>query len=362
MAIRIGDNVYRNLQEQVYENTNDIANAQEAIQENADDIAALDASKVTNPMITTGDLIVGGSNGTPTRLGTDVNKKYLTGAAGGVGWGNIEGTDVKSTGLTAGKVLTSNGSGGASFEEPATVYGDDINSAGATAGKVLMADGSDGADWEDVNGSDLKSIGATSGQVLTANGSGGASWAAPIGFANPMTSYGDLIVGADGSGTPGRLGASVNKKFLRSYSGTTGWEDVEGTDVKATGATSGHVLTADGSGNASWAAAGGGTQWYKHKVTVSGTSGVFVLITTFGSSITTGATLAQATQAWWNVSNYGGILYYSSNGYENYLRTAFILGDTNSSPISIGYIDANKQINSVSIGATSAATDTITTL
>jgi hypothetical protein len=78
-------------------------------------------------------------------------------------------------------------------------------------------------------------------------------------FTNPMTSYGDLIYGSNGTGTPGRLGASVDRKFLRSYSSTLAWDTVDGVEIKShttaggsTNATSGKVLTADGSGNASW--------------------------------------------------------------------------------------------------------------
>ena len=67
--------------------------------------------------------------------------------------GTPEGTSVKSTGATSGKVLTANGSGGASWE----------TASGGTP-----------------EGTSVKSTGVTSGKVLTANGSGGASWASEV--------------------------------------------------------------------------------------------------------------------------------------------------------------------------------------
>ena len=56
-----------------------------------------------------------------------------------------------------------------------------FDSGTATSGKVLTANGSGGASWETVSagsveGTSILSTGETSGKVLTANGSGGASW------------------------------------------------------------------------------------------------------------------------------------------------------------------------------------------
>ena len=96
-----------------------------------------------------------------------------------------EGTAVKSTGEAAGKVLTSDGSGGASWETVPTpeIEGADLKSTGVDSVKVLLSDGEGGAEWSDyeptVQASDVHSGFATAGQVLTADGAGGAYWATP---------------------------------------------------------------------------------------------------------------------------------------------------------------------------------------
>ena len=204
--IEINGKVYRNLQEQVYENQQDIEDIKDEIQD-IEDVQI--PAKMSNPMTAGGDLIIGGSAGLPTRLAAGNNGQILSTDGVSVYWDDpavveIEGEDVKSTGEISGKVLTTDGSGGASWED-VEVYGEDILSTGAAAGKVLMADGSDGADWSDINGTQIKSIGMTAGKVLSADGSGGAAWS-----------------------------------------------DVNGTAIKSTGVTSGKVLTADGSAGASW--------------------------------------------------------------------------------------------------------------
>lgn len=61
----------------------------------------------------------------------------------------------------------------------------------------------------------------SSGQVLTATSSSTANWQAS-GFANPMTTTGDLILGGT-SGTPGRLGIGTNAFVLTSNGTTAVW-------------------------------------------------------------------------------------------------------------------------------------------
>lgn len=67
--------------------------------------------------------------------------------------------------------------------------------------------------------------------------------------------------------------ATSGKVLTANGSGGTSWESVsvpapEGTSVKSTGETSGKVLTADGSGGASWqtAGGGGGSTLYQHNI------------------------------------------------------------------------------------------------
>jgi hypothetical protein len=62
----------------------------------------------------------------------------------------------------------------------------------------------------------------TNGQVLTVT-SGNVGWAnSPAGFANPMTATQDLIVGGT-SGAAGRLGVGANGQVLTVASGAVGW-------------------------------------------------------------------------------------------------------------------------------------------
>ena len=175
--IEINGVTYRNLQEQVYENQQNIEDIKDEIQD-IEDVQI--PAKMSNPMTAGGDLIIGGSAGAPTRLAAGNNGQILSTDGVSVYWDDpaaveIEGEDVKSTGETGGKVLTADGSGGASWED-VEVFGEDILSTGATAGKVLMADGSDGADWSDITATQIKSTGMPSGKVLTADGSAGSSW------------------------------------------------------------------------------------------------------------------------------------------------------------------------------------------
>lgn len=65
----------------------------------------------------------------------------------------------------------------------------------------------------------------TNGQALMTYGDGGTYWGTVSGgggMTNPMTSAGDLIVGASG-GTPARLGIGANGTYLRSNGSSASW-------------------------------------------------------------------------------------------------------------------------------------------
>ena len=147
---------------------------------------------------------------------------------------------------------------------------------------------------------------ATNGQVLTADGSGGASWQTPSGGNNNYVS----ISSYSGTFTPDEITKLSNndsyivyesgsthrifrKKdesssfmffYLMSFGAGTQEEAIKvtiatrgysreilkpyGTKIDSTGASNGQVLTADGSGGASWQNASGGTQKYIHNMTM----------------------------------------------------------------------------------------------
>ena len=92
---------------------------------------------------------------------------------------------------TAGQVLTVGSDGKPAFTDLPDVTAGDIASGATPAGKVLGTDGSGGAEWIDppssgsVTVEQVDSESATSGQVIIADGSGGASWGNPPAPAAP---------------------------------------------------------------------------------------------------------------------------------------------------------------------------------
>lgn len=246
---------------------------------------------MTNPMTAQGDIIIGGVSGVPAKLNGPLSKQFLQGNQSSVTWSDIEGADIKSTGATDGYVLTADGSGNASWSQasgmsnPMTTAGDIIFSlSGGTPSRLAGAldsvhylkfnSTSSAPEWSFIEGTDVKSTGVTSGKVLTTDGSGNASWQTPLsgGMSNPMTAYGDLIYGSDGSGTPGRLSASADRKFLRSYSTTLAWDNIDGIELKShtaaggsTNVSQGKTLLANGSGGVTW----GNPKIYGHTITIS---------------------------------------------------------------------------------------------
>lgn len=119
-----------------------------------------------------------------------------------------------------------------------------------TANKVLLS--------TTTSGTTAWSNWSTAG-LLKTNTSGVVSVDTNAYIANPMTTQGDIIVGGD-SGAPTRLAGSSTTKFLRSTGSSIGisvaWDDIQGTYIKSgtlnNYASAGQVLTADGSGSASW--------------------------------------------------------------------------------------------------------------
>lgn len=110
-----------------------------------------------------------------------------------------------------------------------------------------IAENGGGGGGGPVEGADVKSTGATSGQVLTADGTGGADWSTPSGGTT-------VVANPTPAGTTPLTGLQVGNDKYTVFNGP-----VEGADVTSTGATSGQVLTADGTGGADWTSPSGGT-------------------------------------------------------------------------------------------------------
>lgn len=143
---------------------------------------------------------------------------------------------------------------------------------------------------EGLEGANVQSTGETSGKVLTSDGSGGAAWVTNTGGAEAVQAPSTLVSGNIVIGTTGgdrnvaTLAAGTSGYVLTQGVGAPTWAapSYEGTSVKSTGETSGKVLTADGSGGAAWAAGGGSGD-----VTASGTLSVGAVMVGLGSKTIT---------------------------------------------------------------------------
>jgi hypothetical protein len=146
----------------------------------------------SNPMTTSQDIIVGGSSGTPGRLGVGTNGQVLTVVSGLLAW---------ASGLS----------------NPMTNNQDIIVAASAGAPTRLGVG---------VNGQVLS---ISSGNVVWANN--------PSGFSNPMTTAGDIIIASTG-GAAIRLGVGANGQVLTVAAGGPSWQNATGgggaTDVGGT--------------------------------------------------------------------------------------------------------------------------------
>lgn len=137
------------------------------------------SSGFPNPMTAKGDIIAGGSSGTPTRVPVGSNGQVLTAdstQADGVSW-----------------------EAPAGFANPMTTKGD-IIAAGAGGAPGRLPVGSDGS-------------------VLAANSGAtdGVSWESPPWLISPMTAKGDLIAGGT-AGAAGRLAVGTNGQVLSADS------------------------------------------------------------------------------------------------------------------------------------------------
>lgn len=150
-------------------------------------------ARLTNPITTQGDLILGGSAGSTTRLGIGTNTFVLT-----------------SDGTTASWQAAASG-----FTNPMTTANDII--IGGTAGAAArLAKGSNGT-------------------FLGINGSGNVAYGTPIGFANPLTTTGDTMYSSSGS-TPARLAIGASGTMLVSNGTAPSWEKRVHAFVMANGA------------------------------------------------------------------------------------------------------------------------------
>ena len=233
------------------------------------------SSKMSNPMTAAGDLIVGGTSGAPSRLATGTQGQVLKVGASGLEWGNEAGgavqsvSDTDSIGLTidqngdltadlkidssSGNVSLTAGSDGLYGEVEFPVAALDSGSPGISVsgnvdneyniGLALSEEPDNIIQLKDTGNeglyappSELDGLITTAGDLIVGGASGvpealsaGAegkvlkitsgvpAWGDDIGFANPMTNFGDIIFGGQvisGTATPLRLGPGTIGQVL----------------------------------------------------------------------------------------------------------------------------------------------------
>ena len=203
---------------------------------------------LTNPMTTQGDTIYGGAFGAPSRLNIGGNGAIYLSNGFNPYWLTIGSNQ---------QVLASNGS------SPYWLSMTIVPPVTGHSGSWLYTDGSS-AFWTTFT--TIPTQTTHNGQYLTTDGSS-VSWATvPVGFTNPMTSSGDIIVGTAG-GAAGRVSAGSNGQVLTIVLGSPAWQpSVVGLPTET--GNNGKFLSTDGS-VASW------TQVYQVP-TVVGQNGLFL--------------------------------------------------------------------------------------
>jgi len=193
------------------------------------------SSKMSNPMTTAGDVIVGGSSGTPARLAIGTNGQVLTSNGTTASWANVPAQDgdhkvaTSSSDTTPDYLIDKIGAGnGIQLTEivsGSSRYIEIENTAMEGDHQVQVSISDDSAGYlEDKivagTGITINVLSDSSGvETLEISSSGGGG-----GMVNPMTTANDIIIGGS-SGTPTRLGAGSDKQILTSNNGQVSWED-----------------------------------------------------------------------------------------------------------------------------------------
>ena len=197
-----------------------------------------------------------------------------------------------------------------------TVASGQIYSAGAASGQVLTANGSDGASWQTPSSEYTHSV-----SITTTSGTFSDSDFAKLGYGDSTIVYTDtysvstvyklkletasiLEFECIDAASKNNLKLIDVNKSTKAYS-MTSIAMIKSATFDSGTATSGKVLTANGSGGTSWETVGGGSTLYKHSFWFSQTNAYTVFVSVITNSST----------AWTTVGDF--ISYLTTNGYDS---------------------------------------------
>ena len=233
---------------------------------------------LSNPMNSIGDIIIGGTAGNPTRLEAGSIGQVLTITSSypnTIAWTTL---NVLTNPMTSVGDTIIGGISGVPSRLALGASGSVLTSlSGTISWATLIPPMSSGTNGEFLtnNGSatvwgtipnQLPSQTGYNGYYLTTDGTM-ASWAAiPAGFTNPMTTVGDMI-SANSGGTPARLSIGSSGQVLTVVSGGPSWSNIP-SQIPAQTGYSGDFLTTNGT-IISWSA-------ISQVPNVTGSSGLFL--------------------------------------------------------------------------------------
>ena len=168
-------------------------------------------SYLTNPMAAPNDLILGGTAGTPMRLGIGNAKQTLTVSSDGL---SIEWSDVPSQ-LPAYTVANNGMALGIVGGTPAWMQPGWMVNPMASPGDQIIGG---------VNGAPLRAGIGSDGQIWGVV-AGALSWITPSWMSNPLTAVGDLLVGG-AAGAPSRFAMGSNGQMLTVAGGALTWAGI----------------------------------------------------------------------------------------------------------------------------------------
>ena len=233
-----------------------------------------------------------------------------------------------------------------------------VNSETATNGQVLTADGSGGASWETVGGGiDVVEISSISGTLSDSDFAKLSSNNTIIKYTvsnvflyktnDTSTTYQYSCVQYFESNKYARIYTIIITKSTKEYEYSSTYKYVPSSSINSQSATNGQVLTADGSGGATWQNASGGSL-YLHSFLLLSSSSYQIVLNVISTANTSISTLSDLQTFLFNIGN-GVDIVFVANGYkttDGYIINSLRLNNTGNYISIIGYnINGDSQVN-----------------